>query len=161
MKPIFLCLFLAWSLAGCTANRQERQVSHQFGIKDGMPTDLTTTTETKEATSSGVDVAALVSAAVQASQGKILGALDAIKPQPLPEIPSLGAITNAVTAIQKPPGTDWGLIGTSLIATIMAAIAAQKTKEAKMHRSEKEEISKDRDKAWDDLVEANRQLPPK
>ena len=148
-------------ICSCTANRSERQVSHQYGIKDGMPTDLTTTTETKEATSAGVDVASMISAAMQASQGKILGALEAIKPQPLPEYPRVEQIAQAVTASQKPPGTDWGSITSYGVAALMTAIAAHQAKVATTHKKEKDEISLDRDKAYDGWLEANRQLPPK
>ena len=160
MKPLLPILAFIL-LASCTANTQSRQVMRQTGIQAGQPTDLTTTTETKEATSTGMDVGAMISAAVQASQGKILGALDAIKPQPLPEIPSLGAITNAVTAIQKPPGTDWGSLISYGVAALMAALAGHQASAARMQRKEKETIEADRDKAYDDLIEANRQLPPK
>jgi hypothetical protein len=160
MKPLLTILAFIL-LASCTANTQARQVTRQTGIQAGQPTDLTTTTETKEETSTGMDVGAMISAAVQASQGKILGALDAIKPQPLPEIPSLGAITNAVTAIQKPPGTDWGSLISYGVAALMAALAGHQASAARMQRKEKQIIEADRDKAYDDLIEANRQLPPK
>jgi hypothetical protein len=149
-------------LCSCTGERKERQVSHQFGVKDGLPTDMTTTTETREATSGGVDVGALISAAVQASQGKLLGALEAIKPPTIPNIPSISEITQAVSSVQKPTGgTDWNTITAAGIAALMAGIAAHQAKAAKGQQKEKEVIAADRDKAYDGWLEANRQLPPK
>jgi hypothetical protein len=95
---------------------------------------------------------------LQASQGKILGALEKLKPAPLPEFPSVGAIAQAVHAQQPEKGTDWGKI---LIATILAGLAAAKAREAQVVRKEKESIEKDRDFAYENWLAANRELPPK
>lgn len=118
----------------------------QTGIQAGQPTDLTTTTETKEATSTGLDIGAMISAAVQAYQGKILGAISELKPQALPEVQT---------------GTDWGSLISYGVAALMAALAGHQASAARMQRKEKQIIEADRDKAYDDLIEANRQLPPK
>jgi hypothetical protein len=139
----FVCAVVLF-FSSCTANRQERQVTHQIGIQAGQPTELTTTTQTTEESTSGVDVGALVSAAVQASQGKILGALDSLKPQPLPD-----------------HGPDWGTIAGGGAAALMALMAAMQAKQASSTKKEKEVIAADRDSAYERLIEANRQLPPK
>jgi hypothetical protein len=145
MKPLLTILAFIL-LASCTANTQSRQVMRQTGIQAGQPTDLTTTTETKEATSTGLDIGAMISAAVQAYQGKILGAISELKPQALPEVQT---------------GTDWGSLISYGVAALMAALAGHQASAARMQRKEKQIIEADRDKAYDDLIEANRQLPPK
>lgn len=158
---IVLVIVLVVLFGGCSATRQERQVSRQTGTQNGEPVELVTVTETKEETSGGVDIGAALSAALQASQGKILGALEKLKPAPLPEFPSVGAIAQAVHAQQPSKGTDWGTIGGGLIATILAGLAAAKAREAQVIRKEKESIEKDRDFAYENWLAANRELPPK
>jgi hypothetical protein len=156
---VFIALVVLFG--GCSATRQERQVSRQTGTQNGEPVELVTVTETKEETSGGVDIGAALSAALQASQGKILGALEKLKPAALPEFPSVGAIAQAVHAQQPEKGTDWGTIGGGLIVTILIGLATAKAREAQVVRKEKESIEKDRDFAYENWLAANRELPPK
>jgi hypothetical protein len=130
------------------------------GVQAGQEVNLTETSISTSYETAGVDVAAVVSAAVQASQGKILGALEAIKPQPLPEYPRLEQIAQAVTASQKPPGTDWATLGTGTLAALLAAYAAQQRKEAQSQKREREVIEIDRDKMYDQHIELCKKLPP-
>jgi len=144
LEKTTIILLIVMLMGGCSVNRQEKQVSHKVGVEDGQPVDVVTTTQTTEASSSGVDVGAVVSAAVQASQGKILGALDSLKPQSLPE-----------------SGTDWGTIAGGGAAALMASLAAMQAKRASEIKKEKEAVSKDCDNTYERLIEANRQLPTK
>jgi hypothetical protein len=145
LEKTAIILFVVLLLSGCSVNRQEKQVSHKVGVESGQPVDVVTTTQTTEASSSGVDVGAVVSAAIQASQGKILGALESLKPQSLP----------------SESGTNWGTIAGGGIAALMALLAAMQAKRASEIKKEKEAVTKDCDNTYERLIEANRQLPPK
>jgi hypothetical protein len=169
MRAIFACVFggcLVWLflaalvLSSCTSQARTQTQTRTVGVQAGQEVNLSTTSVTTSSETSGVDVASVMTAALQASQGKILGALEAIKPHPLPEIPSLGAITNAVTAIQKPPGTDWGSLISYGVAAIMAALAGHQASAARMQRKEKQIIEADRDNIYDQHIELCKKLPP-
>jgi hypothetical protein len=169
MRAIFTCGFggcLVWIflaalvLSSCTSQARSQTQTRTVGVQAGQEVNISTTSITTSSETSGVDVAAVVTAALQASQGKILGALEAIKPQPLPEYPRLEQIAQAVTASQKPPGTDWTTLGTGALAAILAAYAAQQRKEAQAQKKEREVIEIDRDKMYDQHIELCKKLPP-
>lgn len=144
----FQILFLAvvLFLSSCTSQARTQTQTRTVGVQAGQEVNLSTTSTTLASETSGVDVAALVSAAVQASQGKILGALEAIKPAQISEeaIPDWTTIGGAGAGI-----------GLSLL------LAWMKAREAAVIRKDKETIASDRDDAYERLIEANRQLPPK
>ena len=152
----FQILFLAvvLFLSACTSQARTQTQTRTVGIQAGQEVNISTTSTTLASETSGVDVAAVVTAALQASQGKILGALEAIKPQPLPEYPRLEQIAQAVTASQKTPGTDWGTLAGGGAATALGLFLAwQKSQE-------KKGIELDRDKIYDQHIELCKKLPP-
>jgi hypothetical protein len=153
MRYAIAFIFLAF-LASCTSQARTQTQTRTVGVQAGQEVNISTTSTTLASETSGVDVAALVSAAVQASQGKILGALEAIKPQPLPNFPSVEQISSAVSTSMPKPGTDWGTVGASGLATLMATIYAM------MQRKEKKTIELDRDKTYDDYIEVCKKTPP-
>jgi len=163
MRAIFACIFggcLVWLflavlvLSSCTSQARTQTQTRTVGVQAGQEVNLSTTSTTLASETSGVDVAALVTAALQASQGKILGALEAIKPQPLPEYPRIEQIAQAVTASQNPQGTDWGTLAGGGAATALGLFLAwQKSQE-------KKGIELDRDKIYDQHIELCKKLPP-
>jgi hypothetical protein len=166
-RALAVCLFLqivfivlVVSLAGCASQARTQTQTRTVGVQAGQEVNISTTSTTLASETTGVDVASLVTAALQASQGKILGALEAIKPQPLPEYPRLEQIAQAVTASQKPQGTDWATLGTGTIAALLAAYAAQQRKEAQSQKREREVIEIDRDKMYDQHIDLCKKLPP-
>lgn len=153
MKYVFACLFLAF-LASCASQARTQTQTRTVGIQAGQEVNLSTTSTTLASETSGVDVAALVSAAVQASQGKILGALEAIKPQPLPNFPSVEQISSAVCSSIPQQGTDWGTAAGGGLATALGLFLAwQKSREKKT-------IELDRDKTYDDYIDLCKKTPP-
>jgi hypothetical protein len=163
MRAIFACIFggcIVWlflaalALSSCTSQARTQTQTRTVGVQAGQEVNISTTSTTLASETTGVDVAALVTAALQASQGKILGALEAIKPQPLPEYPRLEQIAQAVTASQKTPGTDWGTLAGGGAATALGLFLAwQKSQE-------KKGIELDRDKIYDQHIELCKKLPP-
>jgi hypothetical protein len=152
LQIVFIVLVV--SLAGCASQARTQTQTRTVGVQAGQEVNISTTSTTLASETTGVDVAALVTAALQASQGKILGALEAIKPQPLPEYPRLEQIAQAVTASQKTPGTDWGTLAGGGAATALGLFLAwQKSQE-------KKGIELDRDKIYDQHIELCKKLPP-
>ncbi len=156
-----VCLFLqivlivlVVSLASCASQARTQTQTRTVGIQAGQEVNLSQTSTTTSSETSGVDVAALVTAALQASHGKILGALEAIKPQPMPEYPRVEQIAQAVTSAQNPQGTDWGTLAGGGAATALGLFLAwQKSRE-------KKGIELDRDKIYDQHIELCKKLPP-
>ena len=153
MRYVFAFIFLA-CLASCTSQARTQTQTRTVGIQAGQEVNISTTSTTIASEVSGVDVAALVSAAVQASQGKIIGALEAIKPQPLPNFPSVEQISSAVSTSMPKPVTDWGTAGAGGLATLLATIYAM------MQRKEKKIIELDRDKIYDEHIELCKKINP-
>jgi hypothetical protein len=152
----FQILFLAvvLFLSACTSQARTQTQTRTVGIQAGQEVNISTTSTTLASETSGVDVAALVSAAVQASQGRILGALEAIKPQPLPNFPSVEQISSAVSTSMPKPGTDWGTAAGGGLATALGLfIAWQKSREKKT-------VELDRDKIYDEHIELCKKTPP-
>ncbi len=144
-RALAVCLFLqivfiilVVSLAGCASQARTQTQTRTVGIQAGQEVNISTTSTTLASETSGVDVASLVTAALQASQGKILGALDAIKPRSLPE----------------DPGMDWGTLGGAGAATGLGLLLAW------MKAREKKTIELDRDKIYDEHIELCKKLPP-
>ena len=153
MKYVFAFIFLAF-LASCASQARTQTQTRTVGVQAGQEVNISTTSTTLASETSGVDVEAVVSAAVQASQGKILGALEAIKPQPLPNFPSADQIASAVSTSMPKPGTDWGTAGAGGLATLLATIYAM------MQRKEKKIIELDRDKTYDDYIDVCKKTHP-
>lgn len=153
---LFQALFFALVifLTSCTSQARTQTQTRTVGVQAGQEVNLTTTTVADTSEISGVDVAAVVSAAVQASQGKILGALDAIKPQAFPAIPSVDQIASAVTSKSPQPGQDWGTLAGGGVATALGLFLAwQKSKEKKA-------VELDRDKIYDEHIELCKKTQP-
>jgi hypothetical protein len=145
---VIFAIAAAILLSSCASNSRTQTQTRTVGIQSGQETNLTETTITTASETSGVDVAAVVSAAVQASQGKILGALDSLKP---PQI-----------STPEEPGADWTTLGGAGAGIGLSLLLAwMKAREAATVRKDKENIASDRDDAYERLIEANRQLPPK
>jgi len=152
VQVLFIALVLLF--ASCASQARTQTQTRTVGIQAGQEVNLSQTSTTTSSETSGVDVAALVTAALQASQGKILGALEAIKPQPLPEYPRVEQIAQAVTSAQNPQGTDWGTLAGGGAATALGLFLAwQKSRE-------KKGIELDRDKIYDQHIELCKKLPP-
>ena len=147
MRAIFACVFgccLAWLflaalvLSSCTSQARTQTQTRTVGVQAGQEVNLSQTSITTSSETSGVDVASVVTAALQASQGKILGALEAIKPQPLHE----------------DPGTDWGTLCGAGAATGLGLLLAW------MKAREKKTIEIDRDKIYEEHIDLCKKLPP-
>jgi hypothetical protein len=147
MRAIFACIFggfLVWLflavlvLSSCTSQARTQTQTRTVGVQAGQEVNLSTTSTTLASETTGVDVASLVTAALQASQGKILGALNEIKPKAMPE----------------DPGTDWGTLGGAGAATGLGLLLAW------MKSREKKTIELDRDKIYDEHIELCKKLPP-
>jgi len=152
VQVLFIALVLLF--ASCASQARTQTQTRTVGIQAGQEVNLSQTSTTTSSETSGVDVAALVTAALQASHGKILGALEAIKPQPMPEYPRVEQIAQAVTSSQKSPGTDWGTLAGGGAATALGLFLAwQKSRE-------KKGIELDRDKIYDQHIELCKKLPP-
>ncbi len=152
LQVLFLALVLF--LASCTSQARTQTQTRTVGVQAGQEVNLSTTSTTIASETSGIDVAAVVSAAVQASQGKILGALESIKPQPLPPFPSVEQITQAVSSSVQQPGTDWGtMAGGGLVTAFGLFLAWQKSREKKL-------IELDRDKIYDEHIDLCKKTPP-
>jgi hypothetical protein len=136
VQVLFIALVLL--LTSCTSQARTQTHTRTVGVQAGQEVNLTETSISTSSETQGVDVAAVVSAAVQASQGKILGALDAIKPKSLPE----------------DPVTDWGTLGGAGAATGLGLLLAW------MKAREKKTIELDRDKIYDEHIELCKKLPP-
>jgi hypothetical protein len=144
LQIVFLAFVIF--LTSCTSQARTQTQTRTVGVQAGQETNLTETTITASTETSGVDVAAVVSAAVQASQGKILGALGSLKPAQISEEAS-------------PDWTTLGGAGAGIGLSLL--LAWMKSREAAAIRKDKETIASDRDDAYERLIEANRQLPPK
>jgi hypothetical protein len=152
LQIAFIALLLFFS--GCSSQARTQTQTRTVGVQAGQEVNLSTTSTTIASETQGVDVAALVSASLQASQGKILGALEAIKPQPLPEFPRVEQIAQAVSNAAPKPGTDWGTLAGGGVATALGLFLAwQKSQE-------KKGIELDRDKIYDEHIELCKKLPP-
>jgi hypothetical protein len=147
MRAIFACIFggcIVWLflvvlvLSSCTSQARTQTQTRTVGVQAGQEVNLSTTSISTLSETTGVDVASVVTAALQASQGKILGALEAIKPQPLHE----------------DPGTDWGTLCGAGAATGLGLLLAW------MKAREKKGIELDRDKIYDEHIELCKKLPP-
>jgi hypothetical protein len=152
----FQILFLAFVifLTSCTSQARTQTQTRTVGVQAGQEVNISTTSTTLASETSGVDVAAVVTAALQAWQGKILGALDAIKPQPLPSFPSVDQIASAVSTSMPQQGTDWGTAAGGGLATALGLFLAwQKSREKKT-------VELDRDKIYDEHIELCKKTPP-
>jgi PBP1b-binding outer membrane lipoprotein LpoB len=158
MRLIFITCILV--LTGCVgSNRQEQSVSVETkqGIEAGQPTNLVIRRQerTDEQAQTGVDVGAVVQAAMAGFKGDILGALDKMKPQPVNMSPlesKLDAITAAMTKPGDPVFPTGEVVGGSA-AALAALLAFLKHREAAKARERE-------DDAWEAKAKALAALPP-
>ena len=153
MKHLIIFAFLA-ILASCSSESRTQTQTRTVGVQAGQEVNLSTTSTTFANENSGFDISALVTSVVQASQGKILGALEAIRPQPVPIFPSVEQISSAVSSSIPQQRTDWGTTaGGGVAAALGLFLAWQKSRE-------KKEIELDRDKTYDDYIDVCKKAPP-
>jgi hypothetical protein len=145
LKPIIVAACLV-SLAGCfSSNTREQTVSVETrqGIEQGQPTNVVVKRQesTDAESKAGVDVAAVVTGAIAAMQGNLLGAIDKMKPQPVSFTPledKFDALTKLMTKPEDPVFPTGEVVGGGA-SVLLALMAYLKHKEAKAARNEADE----------------------
>lgn len=140
---ILACVLLCVALSGCSAFTRSQQSYEITGTLNGEPVRISIDGESQVRTTVQPDPAVMAQVAKAAA--------DAIKAQ-IPGMPQIEAAIAA--AAPKPSGFDGTTGGAIGAAGGLGLLALKALLDARSHK-------RDGDEAWERLVQANRELPPK